>query len=107
MENKLSYKGLFDLLVENAVLNNTVVGSGYGDRKLENGTDYNEEDDCWVDVYQYFIIGAGDAGSLKRLTNEIIYRNDDLKMYLLGVTHFCMLWDSVVTEYEIKEISRC
>lgn len=68
---------------------------------LCNGVTYNEEDDCFVDIYQWFIIDENLASVLRRHTNEIIYYWGKMDLYILGVTHWGTSWDYVGTEYYI------
>ena len=40
--------------------------------ELYNGSDYIEEDDYYIDIYQYYIIDSWSAELLAENTNEII-----------------------------------
>ena len=40
---------------------------------------------------------------LSRLTDEIVYYNDQLDLYLWGITHFGTSWDYVLTDVRIIE----
>ena len=59
----------------------------------------------YYDVYQYFIIGSGDAERLKEYTNELVYYCEDLDLYILGVCHFGTPWNGVSANWkdEIEE----
>ena len=102
-ENKrLSYANLFyndDSLI---LCNN--IANDYEELELVNGTDYNEEDDYYEDIYQYYIISDSLANRLIEYTNEIIYYHNKLDIYILGVTHFGTSWDYVLTEFKIEKI---
>ena len=53
---------------------------------------------CEDEVFQWFIISSNGAEILKEYTNEIVYYNDELDMYVWGVTHWGTSWDYVLTD---------
>ena len=86
-----------------AVLNNDIISAtGFEDWELENGCDYDEENDTYEEIYQYYIISEAGADILKDYTNEIVYYNDHLDMYVWGVTHWGTSWDYVLTDIRIE-----
>lgn len=101
----MSYRQLVDHYLENTlILNNEIMKKTYdiiGYWELYNGNDYDEENDYYLDIYQYYIIDGNDAERLAEDTDEIIYYNEELDLYLLGVTHFGTLWSGVDTDYII------
>lgn len=66
---------------------------------IENGSDYDEENDYYIEVFQYYIIDPGTAERLKDHTNELIYYIEKLDLYVLGVTHWGTAWDYVAAEF--------
>ena len=104
-----------DCILHNTIHNTT--SNDFGDWELWNGDDsycYKHEDkaECEkdefntcqyesYDIYQEYIISENGADYLKRKTNEIVYYNERLDMYLWGITHFGTAWDGVYTT--IKE----
>ena len=64
--------------------------------ELENETDERE-------IFQYYIIDDHGADILKRETNEILFYNDELDMYIWGVTHWGTSWDYVLTDINIEQ----
>ena len=64
---------------------------------------------CWEqvsgivdnEVFQWFIIDDWGARLLQQETNEIVYYNETLDMYLWGVTHYGTSWDYVLTSIAI------
>lgn len=85
------------------VLNNDIIGAtGFDDWELVNGCDYDEESDSYEEIYQYYIISEAGADILKDYTNEIVYYNDHLDMYVWGVTHWGTSWDYVLTDIKIE-----
>ena len=53
------------------------------------------------DVFQYFIISENGAEILKNWTEELVWYNAELDMYVWGVTHFGTGWAYVLTDIEI------
>lgn len=102
--------------VGDCVLNNQIYGNTQidGDEwELVNGEDYrctshDDEDECNatgnnfcddepIEVYQMYIITDRGAEYLKRNTDEIVYYNETLDIYLWGITHYGTSWDYVNT----------
>ena len=100
----LSYKDMIDYYTDDQrnsmILNNEVIKYEIDYWELENGDDYDEEDNYYYDIYQYYILNDGDAERLIEHTNEIIYYNSKLDMYLLGVTHWGTSWECVETDFK-------
>lgn len=95
---RITYKELAEH--ENIILCNNITNLG-----LEPycGEDYDEEYDCYYDIYQYYLIDQSFAEYLARATSEIVYYCKDLDLYVWGVTHFGTPWSGVcldVKEYE-------
>lgn len=53
---------------------------------------------CYEEIYQYFIISTAGAEILKDYTNEIVFYNEVLDMYVWGVTHWGTAWSYVLTD---------
>ena len=112
--NKISFKRLVNKLFTDMILCNDITKLFYADingkyiePNTEIGTDYDEENDGYVDIYQYFIVDFSNyTYSLfkkyrEQLGNEfILYYIDELDIYILGVTHFGTGWDYVLTDIE-------
>lgn len=106
--NKISEYGLQNGYVDyrtlakafDAVLNNNIISNtqdiGYWEEV--NGSEYDEENDEYSEVFQYFIISEYGAKILQEMTNEIVWYNEDLDMYVWGVTHWGTSWDYVLTD---------
>ncbi len=86
-----------------AVLNNDIIAktADIGFWELENGCDYDEDTDCYAEIYQYYIISAAGAEILEEYTNELVWYNETLDIYVWGVDHYGTSWDYVLTEIEI------
>ena len=57
----------------------------------EQENSYNEE------CYQYYIVSDNGARILEEI-NEIVFYNEELDMYVWGVTHFGTSWSYVLTD---------
>ena len=105
---RTSYREMIDFCCDNLIMNNYIIqelsAKGFC-FEIENGTDYDEEEDYYYDVYQCFIIDSRDAERLKEYTNELIYYCEDLDLYILGVCHFGTPWNGVPANWkdEIEE----
>lgn len=96
----LDFKALAGI-VGDCILNNDIYEYvGYDNWCLESGCDYDEED--YYEVLQFYIITASGAEFLRQFTDEIIYYNETLDMYLWGVTHLGTSWDYVLTDIELE-----
>ena len=59
----------------------------------------NETED---EIFQYFIISDEGARILKDWTNEIVFYNEALDMYVWGVAHYGTAWDYVLTDIQLN-----
>ena len=55
------------------------------------------------EVYQYFIIPYNDVDLWEEYTNYPIFYNDEMDLYLLGITHWGMSWDYFETSFKVRE----
>lgn len=84
-------------IVGDCILNNNIIEeTGYENWDMCSG--YSGE---YQDVYQYYIITYNGAKFLEDHTDEIVYYNDQLDMYVWGITHFGTSWDYVLTDIEL------
>ena len=108
---RISYRRLIQYLFSDMILCNDItklfyadINGKYNEINLEIGTDYDEESDDYIDIYQYFIVDFPNFNldfMNKYCQNEIIlYYSDLLDIYILGVTHFGTGWDYVLTDFE-------
>lgn len=112
--NKVSEYGIENKRVDyatlgkafNAILWNDVtrfMQSGEYYWELMNGSDYDEENDCYTEIFQYYVIDNTGYDILSYYTDEVVYYCEELNMYIWGVTHFGTAWDYVLTDIEIKD----
>ena len=60
----------------------------------------NEEDNS--EIFQYYIISDAGAQILEDWTNEIVFYNEELDMYVWGVTHYGTAWSYVLTDIKLN-----
>ena len=73
---------------------------GYREQIEELGEkieELEEEQDSMDEIFQYFIVSDNGAEILKEI-NEIVFYNEELDMYVWGVTHWGTSWDYVLTD---------
>lgn len=73
-----------------------------GDEITREEYDENGGDEEYIDVYQYFIISDNGAHILKDYTDELVWYNEELDLYVWGITHFGTSWDYVLTDIKIE-----
>lgn len=54
------------------------------------------------DVFQYFIVSESGAEILKEWTDELVWYNEELDLYVWGVCHYGTHWSYVLTDIEIE-----
>lgn len=86
-----------------AVLNNDIMSktSEIGYWEPVNSDEYDDEVKFY-EVFQWYIISDSGAKILMELTDEIVFYNEELDMYLWGVTHWGTSWSYVTTDIPIK-----
>lgn len=88
-------------IVGDCVLNNNIYKyTGYENWELDNGLE-EDEDGNYLEVYQYYIISDSGASFLRDYTNELVFYNEQLDLYLWGITHFGTSWDYVLTNIKL------
>ena len=110
--NKISKYGLENGYVDygtlakafDAVLANDLIAQtqSIGYWEIVNGCEYDEESDTYADIFQYYIISVPGANILTELTDEIIFYNEELDIYVWGVTHYGTSWDYVLTDIKLE-----
>lgn len=64
--------------------------------ELQNQQDYPPE------VFQWYIVDENGADIIKEYTDDPLYYNEALDMYLWGVTHYGTSWDYVLTDVKLN-----
>lgn len=91
----------FDAVLNNEIMQKTAeIGyweqiSGFGEED-ENGDYYEPE------IYQYFIISDAGAEIIENYTNDPLFYNEELDMYVWGVTHYGTAWTHVLTDIKLN-----
>ena len=109
--NIVNYKTLVDFIFTDMILCNNIVN--YRDNwNLELGEEYNEEEEEYTDIYQYYIVEVDDwrLEKYKEYLEEtntksdlILWYDNELDIYILGVSHCGTSWDYVPTNIEINK----
>lgn len=94
-----TFKKSFDAVMNNDIISNTS-DIGYWD--IVNGSDYDEETESYTDIFQYFIVSNLGAQIIQDMTDEILFYNETLNMYVWGVTHWGTSWDYVLTNIKLN-----
>lgn len=89
----------FDAVMNNDIISNTS-DIGYWD--IVNGSDYDKETESYTDIFQYFIVSDSGARIIQDMTDEILFYNETLDMYVWGVTHYGTSWDYVLTDIKLN-----
>ena len=89
----LDYKALAEI-VGDCILNNTVRSETAEDWEMVHG-EFTEM------VFQDYIISESGADFLKTHTDEYVFYNEKLDLYIWAVTHFGTSWDYVLTDIKL------
>lgn len=94
----LDYSSL-SKIVGDCILNNQlrIATENYGCGEWEQIAGYDNDGD----IYQEYIITEGGYKFLERYTDEIVFYNEELDVYLWCVTHFGTSWDYVLTNIKL------
>ena len=96
----LDYRALAEL-VGHRILNNNIMSGDYiFDWELIHGYD-SDEDGEYRDIYQYYIISDDGYEFLSDYTDEMVFYNENLDMYVWAITHFGTSWDYVLTDVKL------
>lgn len=101
--NRISYRRLIERIGNIWLFNKAPELSNY-EFDFEIGSDYDEENDEYIDIYQYYLIDTNDY-RLEKLNeigckDVIIAWSEKLENYVLFVDHFGTSWDYVMTDFE-------
>lgn len=98
---RISYRRLIERIGDIWLFNNAPELSEY-DFEFVLNNEYNEENDEYIDIYQYYLIDIN-AYTLEKLQelevkDLIIAWSEKLGEYVLFVDHFGTSWDYVMTD---------
>lgn len=91
----LDYKALADI-VGDCILNNTVRSNTLEDWEIVAG-EFNTM------VFQDYIISEHGYKLLEELTDELVFYNEKLDIYIWAITHFGTSWDYVLTDVKLVQ----
>lgn len=69
--------------------------------ELEHEQEYQHE------IFQYYIVSDNGAKIIKEFTNDPLFYNEALDMYVWGVTHYGTSWDYVLTDTVLELDNEC
>lgn len=81
-------------IIEDCILNNAIRSETAEDWELVNG----EFDRA---VFQDYIISEYGYEFLEKYTDELVFYNEKLDVYIWGITHFGTSWDYVLTDIKL------
>lgn len=87
-------------IVGDCILNNTLFEEIPYGWEMVNGEDLDDDNE-YYEIYQWYIIDDQGYRDLARLTDEIVYYNEQLDLYLWGVTHYGTAWSHVLTDIKL------
>ena len=88
----------FDMVLNNDIIAKTF-GIGYWEQEsgfVDGLDEIGKEQKDYPEIYQYYIVSDSGAKILKEI-DEIVFYNEELDMYVWGVTHFGTGWSYVLT----------
>ena len=65
------------------------------------GFNIDEDGDNLQEIFQFFIIDDCGAKILQELTDEILFYNEELDMWVWGISHYGTGWEYVLTDIPI------
>lgn len=108
----------FDMVLNNNIIEATTKNNSYWETvngsevryyddvkneyvEYDNIEEWDNISESYAEIYQYFIISEKGYNILSELTDEIVFYNEELDMYVWGVTHWGTAWDYVLTNIKI------
>ena len=71
--------------------------------EYEDYYDYFEDNKEMFEIFQWYIISYSGAQFLIHNTDEIVFYDNELDIYVWGITHWGTSWDYVLTDIKLKE----
>lgn len=103
----LSETSLFKRVFTDMVLSNNIFKILNYDNIEEIISAYDEEEDYYMDEYQYFIVDFNyneeDIEKMMKLSGNTLYYSNELGNYIIGVTDFGTQRTYVLTNIKIEE----
>ena len=106
ISERTNYSLMIEFCTDNLVLNNSIMpeleGCGYYFDIYCGSLSYSDLDDGEYDkdFYQYYIIDDIAADRFAEYTDEVVFFNEQLDLYLLAVDHYGTPWQSVPANWK-------
>lgn len=69
---------------------------------VEKIEELQEEEENQQEIFQYFIVSDNGAEIIKQYTNDPLFYNEELDMYVWGITHYGTAWMYVLTDIKLN-----
>lgn len=69
---------------------------------IEKIEELQEEEENQQEIFQYFIVSDNGAEIIKQYTNDPLFYNEELDIYVWGITHYGTGWDYVLTDVKLN-----
>lgn len=69
---------------------------------VEKIEELQEEEENQQEIFQYFIVSDNGAEIIKQYTNDPLFYNEELDIYVWGITHYGTGWDYVLTDVKLN-----
>lgn len=96
LENGYLDYGTLAKIVGDCILNNTIRSETMEDWEIVTG-EFKEM------IFQDYIISESGYKFLAEYTDEIVFYNEKLDVYIWGITHYGTSWTHVLTDIELVE----
>ena len=101
VDYKTLAKAVGDMVLCNDMITELYQHGYYWEQISEYENDYEHP----YEIFQYYIISEYGADVLEQYTDEIVYYNEQLDLYLWGIDHFGTSWDYVLTNIVVDKDS--
>lgn len=69
---------------------------------IEKIEELQEEKENQPEIFQYFIVSDNGAEIIKQYTNDPLFYNEELDIYVWGITHYGTGWNYVLTDVKLN-----
>lgn len=94
----------FDAVLNNEIMN--VFPDYWEPMNFPECNDDDDDGDYYDDlpeIFQYYIVSSYGAEQIEYWTDDPLFYNEQLDMYVWGVTHWGTSWDYVLTDIKIEK----
>lgn len=90
----------FDAVLANDIISKTYNIGFWEEINLVDNSDKIEDSES--EIFQYFIVSDVGAELILEYTDDPLYYNDELNLYVWGITHLGTAWDYVLTDIKLN-----